>query len=111
LLATGGGTMATVWSFQDNGPEGTSPGVLDLHVQSITKLSFARRGRRLASGARDGAVVVWALQNDGVGEPVGTALVGDHVSGLAWRPDDRALAALDARGGVTVWRVRLAKAR
>jgi hypothetical protein len=27
------------------------------------------------------------------------------VSGLAWRPDDRGLAALDASGGVTYWRV------
>lgn len=106
LLATGGSEAVTVWSFRGNGPEGTRPGVLELHVQPITTLTFARRGKRLASGARDGAVVVWSLQSDGEGVPVGAALVADVVAGLYWRPDGRALAALDARGGVNVWRVR-----
>ncbi len=105
LLATGGGEDVTVWSFRWGGPEGTRPGVLESHVQPITALSFAGNGFRLASGARDGAVVVWALQANGEGRPVGDALVGGVVAGLAWRSDDRALAALDARGGVTVWRV------
>jgi len=105
LLATGGGDAVTVWSFQGDGPEGTRPGVLELHVQPITKLSFSRRGRRLASGARDGAVIVWSLQGDGSGAVSGAAVVDDVISGIAWRPDDRGLAALDASGGVTVWRV------
>lgn len=105
LLATGGGETVTVWCFRGTGPEGTRPGVLELHVQPITALSFVPRGPRLASGARDGAVVVWGLGADGQGDPVGTALVDDVIAGLAWRPDGRALAALDARGGVTVWRV------
>jgi WD40 repeat protein len=106
LLATGGGEAVTVWSFQGDGPEGTRPGVLDLHVQPITNLAFAHRGMRLASGARDGAVVVWALRSNGEGYVVGAAVVADVVAKVAWRPDGRALAALDARGGVTVWRVR-----
>jgi len=105
LLATGGGEAVTVWSFQGNGPEGTRPGVLELHVQPVTTLAFARRGMRLASGARDGGVVVWSLRRDGQGDPTGVALVADVVGGLYWRPDGRALAALDAQGGVTVWRV------
>lgn len=105
LLATGGGAAVTVWSFQGNGPEGTRPGVLEDHVQPVTTLAFARRGMRLASGARDGAVVVWSLQRDGGGDPAGDAFVEDVVAELYWRPDGRALAALDARGGVTVWRI------
>lgn len=111
LLATGGGTDVTVWSFEGDGPEGTSPGTLELHVKSVTTLSFAHKGSRLASGARDGAVVVWSVLDFGEGGPVGAALVGDAnhvpdvVSGLAWRPDDRGLAAFDASGGVTYWRV------
>ena len=105
LLATGGGEAVTVWSFQGSGPEGTRPGVLERHVQPVTTLAFARRGMRLASGARDGAVVVWSLQSHGGGGPVGAALVADVVAELYWRPDGRALAALDARGGVTVWRI------
>ena len=105
LLATGGGEAVTVWSFEGSGPEGTRPGVLELHVQPVTTLAFARRAMRLASGARDGAVVVWSLQRDGEGDPIGDAVVADAVAGLYWRPDGRALAALDARGGVTVWRI------
>jgi len=104
LLATGGGSAVTVWSFQGGGPEGTRPGVLEFHARSVTTLAFAGRAMRLASGGRDGAVVVWSMQRDGEGAPIGAAVVADVVAGLRWRPDGRALAALDARGGVTVWR-------
>ena len=106
LLATSGGVSVTVWSFRGDGPEGTRPGVLDLHVQPVTTLAFARRTLRLASGGRDGAVVVWSLRRNGEGGPVGTAILPGVVSDLYWRPDGRALAGLDAQGGVTVWRVR-----
>ena len=105
LLATGGGEAVTVWSFQGGGPEGTKPGILEHHVQPITTLAFARRGMRLASGARDGVVVVWSLRHDGQGDPIGGALLDDVVTEVRWRPDGRALAALDAQGGVTVWRI------
>ena len=105
LLATGGGEAVTVWSFRGSGPEGTRPGVLEHHVQAVTTLAFARRGMRLASGARDGGVVVWSLGRDGQGDAKGAAPVADVVAALYWRPDGRALAALDAQGGATVWRV------
>ena len=105
LLATGGGDRVTVWNFRGGGPEGTRPGVLELHVQPVTTLAFARRGLRLASGGRDGAVVVWSLQKNGEGGPIGAAVLPGVVADLYWRPDGRALAALDAGGGVTVWRI------
>lgn len=104
LLASGGGERVTVWSFQGGGPEGTRPGELDLHIKPVTALAFAHRGMRLASGGRDGAVVVWSLQSNGEGGPIGAAVVEGVVAELYWRKDGRALAALDARGGVTVWR-------
>ena len=59
----------------------------------------------LASAARDGAVVVWSLQGDGNGRSTGAAILAGIGAELYWRPDGRALAALDARGGVTVWRI------
>ena len=105
LLATGGGEAVTVWSFEGDGPEGTRPGVLEHHVQPVTTLAFARRGMRLASAARDGAVVVWSLERDGKGRPIGTAVLAGIGAKLYWRPDGRALAALDAQGGVTAWRI------
>ena len=105
LLATSGGEAVTVWSFRGSGPEGTRPGVLKHHVQTVTALAFARRRMRLASGSRDGVVVVWSLRRDGQGGPIGAAPVADLVGALYWRPDGRALAALDGQGGATVWRV------
>ena len=111
LLATGGGETVTVWSFHRGGPEGTTPGVLEFHVQPITTLAFAPGAMRLASGGRDGAVVVWSLQKNGKGGPIGAAAVPGAVAQSYWRPDGRALAALDAQGGVTVWRIGRTKGR
>ncbi|MEO1081112.1 MAG: hypothetical protein AAFY29_16250 [Pseudomonadota bacterium] len=105
LLATSGSEVVTVWSFLGPGPEGTRPGALQLHGLPVSALAFAHRGFRLASGGRDGAVVVWDLQEDGEGGPVGVALMEDVVAELYWRPDGRALAALDGQGAVSVWRV------
>ena len=104
FLATGGGSSVTVWSFEGSGPEGTTPGLLELHIEPISTLAFASRGRRIASGARDGSVAVWKLQDNGEGNPIGAVLLSDAIAELAWRPDDRGLAALDASGRVTVWR-------
>lgn len=111
LLATGGGESVTVWSFRRKGPEGTRPGVLKFHVQPITTLAFAPGAMRLASGGRDGAVVVWSLQRDGKGDPIGAEDLGDTVAQLYWRPDGGALAALDAQGGVTVRQIGPARGR
>ena len=105
LLATGGGEIVTVWSFQNSGPEGTRPGQLELHSKPISCLSFAPRGKQLASGSRDGTVIVWLLKNDGDGDAVGAAMMTDQVSGISWRPDGRALAAADGKGQVTTWRI------
>ena len=105
LLATGGGEAVTVWSFRGKGPEGTRPGVLEFHDLPVTTLVFAPGSMRLASGGRDGAVVVWSLQGNGKGRPIGAADLEDAVAELYWRPDGSALAALDAQGGVTVWRL------
>ena len=111
LLATGGGEAVTVWSFRRKGPEGTRPGVLKFHVLPITTLAFAPGAMRLASGGRDGAVVVWSVQRDGKGGPIGAEDLGASVAQLYWRPDGGALAALDARGGVTVWQIGQTKGR
>lgn len=104
FLATGGGEAITVWNFQNGGPEGTRPTLLELHVDGISSLCFAPGTRTLASGSRAGGVVTWGLDSNGEGEPLGAALVHDSVAELLWRPDGAALAALDASGGVTVWR-------
>ena len=105
LLATGGGEAVTVWSFQGDGPEGTRPGILEFHSEPVSSLTFSPTRWTLASGSRDGTVVIWALGINGEGNPVGAARLDSRVSGLVWRTDGLALAALDARGGVTIYRV------
>ena len=106
LLATGGGKNVTIWCFAGLGPEGTRPGVLALHVRLITSLQFSHQGTRLASGGKDGAVVVWHVKSDGEGESMGAAMSSAPIGNVFWRPDDRGLVALDANGGVTAYRVR-----
>ncbi len=105
LLATSGGEQITVWSFP-NGPEGSRPGQLDGHVRPVSALAFAHRGRSLASGGRDGAVFVWSVARDGAGGAVGAAIGHGAIEAVAWRGDDRALAAIDAAGFVHTWRRR-----
>ena len=107
VLATGGSDRVTVWSFQGDGPEGTVPGELMLHTEPISCLAFSHSGMLLASGARDGSVFSWFLQKDGQGDPVGGAFAGDLVSQIAWHPDDTALAAINANGGITVWEFKV----
>ena len=78
-----------------------------MHHQPISSLAFSHRGMLLASGAKDGSVFVWFLQINGDGDPVGGAFAGDLVGEIAWRPDDSALAAVNAKGGVTVWNFKI----
>lgn len=107
LLATSGGEMVTVWCFSGDGPEGSEPGQLSLHPLPVSALAFAHGERVLASGGREGGVVVWRLTSVGGGRPIGGALLTSAIAKLAWRPDNHALAAADAEGGVTVWRTHL----
>ena len=105
FLATGGDIDIMVWSFKGNGPEGTSPICLKGHSQPISSLAFARQGLNLASGARDGTVIVWALREDNQESHLSETRVSDCVSNLYWHPNNQVLAALDRQGGVTVWKV------
>ena len=107
LLATTGGKDVTVWSFQGGGPEGTQPGVLAFHEQYLTMVAFSHNGIYLASGSRDGVVVIWLVDQQGNGRPIGISLLEGSVAALYWRQDDRAISALDSSGGVTTWHLKL----
>ncbi|WP_373508527.1 WD40 repeat domain-containing protein, partial [Thiocapsa sp.] len=103
LLATSGAEYATVWNFSGAGPEGSSPELLEGHSEPITDLCFAHARRRLATGAADGLVLIWDLDAEGRGRLVGGAPATAPVERLTGRGDDKALAAIDTAGGVTVW--------
>ncbi len=107
LLATGGSERVTVWSFEGTGPEGTIPGELGHHTKPISSLSFSNKGMLIASGSRDGSVVVSFLKINGDGDPVGAAFAGDAVSSIAWKPDDCALAAVSSAGLINIWNFRV----
>ena len=47
------------------------------------------------------------LKKDGNGDPVGAAFAGDLVGAISWRPDDCALAAINAKGVVNVWKFKV----
>ena len=104
-LATGGSETVTIWNFEGEGPEGTTPLILSHHRNALTSLTFSNKGTNLASGARDGSVALWNLDSADNSKTVGTAEVADTIANLYWRPDGRALASLDRQGGVTVWRI------
>ena len=95
LLATGGSEAATVWNFEGDGPEGTSPLELDYHADAITSLLFSNHSNRLISGCRNGTVVLWEIKPNNTEAKLGVGQVADTVAELYWRPDDRAVAALD----------------
>ena len=104
-LATGGDVDITIWSFKENGPEGTTPLCLKQHNHPITSLAFSNQGLNLASGARDGSVVLWVLSEDQEEGHLSETYLKDAVSKLYWHPNDKALAGLDRQGGVTVWKI------
>ncbi len=95
LLAAGGGKAASVWSFEQQGPEGRRPLLLEGHEAVCTVLAFSPDGRWLATGGDDARVLLWAPQADA------TVVAGSHlretVTALAWRQSDCLITA-DASG-------------
>ena len=42
-LATGGSETVTIWNFEGEGPEGTTPLILSHHREPLTSLTFSIR--------------------------------------------------------------------
>jgi WD40 repeat protein len=101
-LATAGGEAVLVWSFAGKGPEDTEPRSLVAHPARATVLAWSARDHRLASGARDGSVVVWAPRKDD--QPRLAAQHEAEIVHLAWHPDGQRLAVSDAAGCVRTYR-------
>lgn len=99
-LATGGGPSVVIWSCGGDGPAGTEPAVLDLHVKPISALAFSPRGRALASGSRDGS---FAVVDPTADTAAGVYLAESAVTDLAWHPDASGVAVGFARGRLAVF--------
>lgn len=99
LLATGGGEEIVVWSFKGKGPEGTTPVMLREHTKFVTALAAAKADQRIASGGRDGKVVVWRpTRND---RPTLVHAMAAPVECVAWSKDNRVVAGA-ADGSIVV---------
>ncbi|MCR9243689.1 MAG: serine/threonine-protein kinase [bacterium] len=73
------------------------------HTAHVEAVAYSPDGSRLASGARDGRILLW--DPDAAAE-VGSLSLDARPVALAWSPDRSRLAALDSRGTTTVWDAR-----
>jgi WD40 repeat protein len=70
LLASGGGTDVTVWSFTGQGPRGSTPRILAAHERAVSVVSWSPDGGMLAACADDGRVAVWEPTRGQPGRPL-----------------------------------------
>jgi WD40 repeat protein len=91
FLATGGSPVVTIWDCGGKGPAGSKPIQFEGHDETLTALAYRHAGPMLAAGSQDGWVSFWPG-----GAPKRAAIKADlesPVTGIAWSPDDRFLAA------------------
>jgi WD40 repeat protein len=102
-LATNGGATVPVWSFDRRGPEGRPPRQLAAHRAPVSQVAFAPAGTQLATGCRDGKVLLWDV---GAAEnPISGAQMDAGIEFIAWsaRRKGRSLAVVDTSGAVRLW--------
>lgn len=100
FLASGGDPSIAVWSFVGAGPEGKRPLVLECHRGPVVALAYAPGGRLLASGARDGGVIVWKPRDHA--RPFRYAFFEEAPTQLLWTPRGE-LIGCDESGEVVCW--------
>jgi len=85
-LATGGGPMVTIWNcLGTEGPEGSTPMQLQGHTEECTHLAYQPEGDLLASGGRDGLLMLWNhVESD---RPLALEKFDAPITALAWSPD------------------------
>lgn len=104
FLGTGGGDAVCVWDCSGKGPEGTQPNMLAAKGSTVSAVAWQRRGFLLASGDDEGRLMLWQPANR---TPLigGATFEGTEITGVAWSPDDKLLAAASGAGAVGVFRV------
>ncbi len=100
-LATGGGSAITVWDCSGKGPANTKPTVLKFHSAAVTHFAYQRAGGGLASGCDQGQLALWKPSKRRA--PDAIAALPAAITGVAWSPDDRLIAAIAEDGSVAVY--------
>jgi WD40 repeat protein len=100
LVSSGDDHTITVWDISS----GERVGALTGHSAWVSSLAFNPTGDALASGDRDGAIMLWNLAT---GQPLGGHLTGhtDDVTSLAFSPDGKTLASGGGDWTVIFWDV------
>jgi WD40 repeat protein len=72
------------------------------HTDWVRSVAFSSDGQTLASGSRDGTILLWDVA---AGQPLGQPLTGhsDGVFSVAFSPDGQTLASGSADGAVILW--------
>jgi WD40 repeat protein len=103
-LATGssGSNEIIVWDFSGKGPEGSEPMELRAHTDRVEALAYAPEGAWLASGGRDGRLVLWrpgpAARGAVMDMPFDVQGLDAPICLLRWSRDGKQLVAAQADG-------------
>ncbi len=100
-LATGGGMEVCVWDCSGEGPEGTTPILLEAHQDAVLALAYQQDGPMLASGGQDGKLFLW-MPHESL-RPQAVAELEGAVTQVTWSRNDRRLAVGTAEGTVAVF--------
>lgn len=109
-LATGGSQDVVIWDFSGKGPAGSEPKILSSHSDYLGALAFQHCGNRLASGCRDGLVLVWDTSsldldlNQNQPEWI-CRLTDDAIIHLAWSHNDQFLAVAGESGSIQIYAI------
>lgn len=89
-LATAGGQDVVVWPFHpDRGPHGAKPKVLRGHVHDVLAFDFACGEPILASGGKDGLLLMWLPER--TDDPALIYQCNASITAVAWSCDGRHL--------------------
>ncbi len=100
-LALGGGPLITLWPcFGKKGPRNAHPIELAGHIKEVTALHFPTHTPYLASGARDGLVLLWLPHQ--ARTPALIARKESEITTIRWSPDGAHLAYGTAQGHLAI---------
>ncbi len=105
-LATASGEMLAVWDCSGpTGPEGRTPIMLP-GPAAVTRLAYAHAQPHLATGYKDGSVLLWPPGLHSVGQRLATFSDAGAIVQLDWSPDDHHLAVGTEQGEVFLLNIK-----